>query len=89
MILVTYHSLHLLAEELETTSPDMVCFDEAHHMVEAGKAAAIDDVMRLSKRCYFFTATPTQEMRDRIGVENELSYLLPAAINSSSSSARQ
>jgi len=82
VILVTYHSLHLVADVLKKggLTVDITCFDEAHHMTESNKTTVVHEVAQLSTRQFYFTATPTPAMRAKIGKDNEFVYTLPAAI---------
>ena len=60
IVLVTYQSLVVLAACLDDTGcrPNMVCFDEAHHVTGAETSKTVFKEGGLGEKEYFFTATP-------------------------------
>ena len=81
-VLVTYRSLQLVADIVarDGYEPDVVCYDEAHRISDATRTGIAHKLALSSKRAYYFTATPTQALRQHVGEANELFDSLPAAI---------
>ena len=76
IIFTTYHSLRRVVEAVtkHQLDIDVAYFDEAHNSVTRNFFDSTEDISAISKRCYFFTATPRVARRHNRGMNNSQVY---------------
>ena len=71
LIFTTYHSLHRIMEDVEA---DTVYYDEAHNSVQKNFFESVKSRSNITRRKFYFTATPKHHTSQERGMNNEKVY---------------
>ncbi len=71
MIFTTYHSLHRVKQDVEA---DTVYYDEAHNSVQKNFFESVKDRSNITRRKFYFTATPKHHTSQERGMNNTKVY---------------
>ena len=71
LIFTTYHSLHRIRQDVEA---DTVYYDEAHNSVQKNFFESVKSRSRITRRKFYFTATPKHHTSQERGMNNEKVY---------------
>ena len=71
LIFTTYHSLHRILEDVEA---DTVYYDEAHNSVQKNFFESVKDRSNITRRKFYFTATPKHHTSQERGMNNSKVY---------------
>ena len=71
MIFTTYHSLHRIKQDVEA---DTVYYDEAHNSVQKNFFESVKDRSNITRRKFYFTATPKHHTSQERGMNNTKVY---------------
>ena len=71
LIFTTYHSLHRIKQDVEA---DTVYYDEAHNSVQKNFFESVKDRSNITRRKFYFTATPKHHTSQERGMNNSKVY---------------
>ena len=71
LIFTTYHSLHKIHQDVEA---DTVYYDEAHNSVQKNFFESVKDRSNITRRKFYFTATPKHHTSQERGMNNSKVY---------------
>ena len=71
LIFTTYHSLHRIRQDVEA---DTVYYDEAHNSVQKNFFESVKDRSNITRRKFYFTATPKHHTSQERGMNNTKVY---------------
>ena len=71
LIFTTYHSLHRIKSDVEA---DTVYYDEAHNSVQKNFFESVKDRSNITRRKFYFTATPKHHTSQERGMNNAKVY---------------